>query len=132
MMRAGAAGYRASPQSTVPTQIPNTVFFMGASVTVYTHIVMDRRTQRVPRPVLLALHVEPHHARISAFRCDHLEHYPAIGRPIEQPVVSDRQGSRRGEVEGKGGGGGLIAAHPGVFHGSGGIGGDVSRSEERR
>ena len=41
-MRAGAAGYRASLQSTAPTQIPIAVFFMGASVTVYTHIVMDR------------------------------------------------------------------------------------------
>ena len=35
-MRAGAAGYRANLQSTAPTQIPIAVFFMGASVTVYT------------------------------------------------------------------------------------------------
>src|ERR1035437_9114280 len=71
-------------------------------------------------------HVKRHLAGIGGFGRDHLKHHPAVGRPLEEPVVSDRQGSRRGEVEGKGGGGGLVAAHPSVFYGAGGIGGNVS------
>src|ERR1019366_1887559 len=73
-----------------------------------------------------AFDVESHHAGIDGLRGDHLEYHPAVGRSFEQPVVGDRQGSRRGEVEGEGGGGGFVAAHPGVFDGAGGIGGDAS------
>src|ERR1035441_5608763 len=50
MMRAGAAGYRASPQSTAPTQIPIAVFFMGASVTVYTFTSRQCSGHRQPLP----------------------------------------------------------------------------------
>src|ERR1035437_5541720 len=55
-------------------------------------------------------HVKRHLAGIGGFGRDHLEHHPAFGRPLEEPVVSNRQGSRRGEVEGEGGGGGPVLA----------------------
>src|ERR1019366_10406990 len=47
-----------------------------------------------------AFHVKAHHAGIGLVRRDHLEYHPAVGRTLEEPVVSDRQRSRRREIEG--------------------------------
>src|ERR1035441_3079404 len=79
-----------------------------------------------PSGLFAAFHLEAHLAGIGFFGQDYLEHHPGVGRSLEEPVVSDRQGSRRGEGEGEGGGGGFVAAHPGVFYGAGRIGSDVS------